>query len=246
MPDYSQQLVDGYAEWKGWSNTGQPRSNPELFTKEIVRTGVRPRASILEIGIGSGSFLDWAESQGYDVVGIDINEELVAAATQRGHKAFHAEAQDFLEGKVGQYDLIVMFDVLEHLSITGIFSCFILFAKALRRGGKLLARFPNGASPFGRMYQYGDATHQTVLTPAKINQIALTAGMNLVSVHNAARESRSLHGGPLQRSRIVRLIVYAIRDVIQLAIGFIYFGKNIPMDPNVTVIVGKAVDEPST
>ena len=209
----------------------EDRSN-EVFAIELQRAGLSPPARILEIGFGRGHFLDWARKNGYEVSGVEIIEEFVRNARDRGHDVFTGIAQDVIDPG-NQYDLIAAFDVFEHLSISELVDLLRFAKRILSKDGVILARFPNGSSPFGAHYQNGDATHNTALSGTRIGQIALVAGMRLVFAGNSAR---SLRAG--RRHWALKRVAYIARDTIEWAIGQVYFGERIPLDPNLTVIIG--------
>ena len=203
----------------------KPTDSPQLFFRRA-----------LEIGFGQGLFLDWGAANGYKMVGIEIIPEMTEMAKLRGHEIYLGNIQEYIVRFKNYFDLIVLFDVLEHMNLDEIINLFNSLTFILKGEGRILARFPNGASPFGRVYQYGDATHRTVLTGPKIGQIAALSGLELISVHNAARFVRP------ERAKILRLclpIVSFLRYIIQLSIGFIYFGKNMPLDPNMSIVIKK-------
>lgn len=104
----------------------------------------------------------------------------------------------------------------------------------LTPSGRVLARFPNEASPFGAFYQSGDVTHMTLLSSGSISQVAVAAGMRVVSIGNAAR---SMQG---RRNRLVRRAAYLARDMIEWTLGQIYFGQRVAFDPMLTVVLAPA------
>jgi 2-polyprenyl-3-methyl-5-hydroxy-6-metoxy-1,4-benzoquinol methylase len=75
------------------------------------------KSSILDFGCADGIFLDWLRSLGVNqdqLRGIDISEEMVELARQKGHRAVSVEAQVEFSGE--KFDLVTLWDVLEHLS----------------------------------------------------------------------------------------------------------------------------------
>jgi 2-polyprenyl-3-methyl-5-hydroxy-6-metoxy-1,4-benzoquinol methylase len=143
--------------------------------------------------------------------------------------------REVLDPAVDRFDLIVAFDVLEHLTVEEIVDLLRFAASLLNPGGRLLARFPNGASPFGAFYQTGDVTHVTVLSAGRIRQIGLSAGLSLVAAFNSARPVAS-HA----RRVLAQKARYVVRDLLETFIGRLYFGSVVPLDPNITVVLGKA------
>jgi 2-polyprenyl-3-methyl-5-hydroxy-6-metoxy-1,4-benzoquinol methylase len=231
--DWRSQFYDDYLAFKAWGD-GRPAVLEEVFSIEVGRAGKPPPAAALEIGFGSGHFLDWAAAKGYRTTGVEIIPALVKSAAQRGHRALCGVPRDVLNPEVDRFDLIVAFDVFEHLTVEEIADFLRLAASLLNPGGRLLARFPNGTSPFGAFYQAGDITHMTVLSASRIRQIGLSAGLSLVAAFNAARPVA--HTG---RSVLAQRARYFVRDLIETFIGRLYFGSVVPLDPNITVVLGK-------
>lgn len=231
-----------YVGWKLWSPDIVQDHQYSVYEEEMLRAGLAPAARILEVGFGEGSFLDWAQKHGFTVFGLELDPQLVAAARARGHTVQEGEVRDAFGSYATKFDAVVLFDVLEHITIDGILALFDQLQLLLAPGGKIIARFPNGASPFGRAYQYGDATHVSVLTCSSISQIALAAGLRLVGQYNAARGTTSRSGG-FRNSRLLRGAAFLLRDLIQAVLSRVYFGKDLPMDPNVTVILQKCTND---
>jgi 2-polyprenyl-3-methyl-5-hydroxy-6-metoxy-1,4-benzoquinol methylase len=231
-------FYDDYVAFKSWDEKRTPMLD-EIFAIEAGRAGITPPAAALEIGFGPGHFLDWAAAQGYRTTGVEIIASLVDSAVRRGHRALLGLPREVLDPAVDRFDLVVAFDVLEHMTVDEILDFLRFAASLLNPGGRFLARFPNGASPFGAYYQTGDVTHVTVLSAGRIRQIGLSAGLSLVAAFNSARPVASTARGKLaQKAR------YLARDLLETFIGRLYFGNVVPLDPNITVVLGKAQETP--
>lgn len=71
--------------------------------------------AILEVGCGSGLFLQVLAKAGYAVEGIDISEPAVAYARNRlGLRVFHGALED-LALTENRYDAVVLYAILEHV-----------------------------------------------------------------------------------------------------------------------------------
>jgi 2-polyprenyl-3-methyl-5-hydroxy-6-metoxy-1,4-benzoquinol methylase len=232
--DWRLQFYDDYLAFKSWDDE-RTAVLDEIFAIEAGRAGITPPAAALEIGFGPGHFLDWAAAKGYRTTGVEIIASLVESAARRGHRALLGLPREVLDPAVDRFDLIVAFDVLEHLTVEEIVDLLRFAASLLNPGGRLLARFPNGASPFGAFYQTGDVTHVTVLSAGRIRQIGLSAGLSLVAAFNSARPVAS-HA----RRVLAQKARYVVRDLLETFIGRLYFGSVVPLDPNITVVLGKA------
>lgn len=73
-------------------------------------------ASLLDIGCGSGSFLDLAKQQGLATSGMELNNAAAEQAAAKGHTIFQSLlTEDFLRNHHQKYDFITLFQVVEHV-----------------------------------------------------------------------------------------------------------------------------------
>ncbi|HEX5961126.1 MAG TPA: class I SAM-dependent methyltransferase [Rhodanobacteraceae bacterium] len=224
----------GYTEWKRWQGSfATSRGEARNFAAEfrgIPLAGKR----VLEIGFGEGHFMAWARAGGATVEGIEINPEMLAAASAQGYVARNARL-DELASAGAAYDVIVAFDVLEHWNQDELVANFRAIATLLRPDGHFLARFPNGHSPFGRVYQYGDFSHRSVLSCFKIDYLAMLSGLEVTRMADAVRlPSRP---DPL---RALRYYWRAWRRRrIERMIAHLYGTARLPLAPNLVVVLRK-------
>ncbi len=234
-------LRQGYEAWRGElaaEISERARAHlGALFAGELGRAGVEPGARIFEACVGAGLFHDWAAQRGHRVEGCELVDAYVERARARGHRVEHGTAIDVLAARDAHYDLIVLLDVLEHHDEREIVELMSIAAARLRPGGRLLARFPNGSSPFARAAQHGDATHCSTLTPSSVVQLGALAGLLPVWSGNAARD-RTIRGP----ASLLKLLAFALRDAVELTLGFAYFGRRLPLDPNATVVLERPRD----
>jgi SAM-dependent methyltransferase len=227
-------FYQSYAAFKSWP-IGDDQSSDETYEVELRRSGINPPARILEIGFGTGHFLDWARRRGYSITGVEVIGELVDRARAAGHVVFYGTPQSVIDATSQQFDLIVAFDVFEHFTVAELIDLLMFARKILSPTGRILARFPNGGSPFGAYLQNSDITHVTPLSGERIRQVATAVEMRVFSVANAARPMAG------RRNRILKRGAYLVRDIVEWTIGHLYLGYRVPLDPNLTVVLG--VDE---
>lgn len=227
------ELYDTYVEFKGW--TGEEATvDIDSYLAEVSRAGVSAPARVLEIGFGEGHFMDWARSAGYSVTGVELIDELVGQCGKRGHTVFSGTPQEAIDPAAQSFDLIVAFHVFEHQTLEELADLLRFCEKILSPGGKILAQFPNGGSPFSRLYQNGDITHVIALTENSLKQIAGMVGLVCDGAFNGARSMRSG-----QRHWLFKKAAYTFRDVIETVVGNAYYGRRVPMDPNLSVILSR-------
>ena len=234
IKNLQEQLNKNYQKRKLWYGHNKFQEQSEIFDIETARARIKKGDRLLEIGFGEGLFLDWAKYAGFDIVGVEINRDFYTLAKERGHKVYLGNAKEVLCDSDKNFDGIFLFDVLEHLALEEISDLFNFFQTILAEKGKIVVRVPNGGSPFGRFLQHSDATHVTVLTGSKIQDIAQLSELEVKGIYNGARTKRS----GIHKNWILKWIAYGLRDIIQLAIGYLYYGENIPLDPNLTIVIG--------
>jgi SAM-dependent methyltransferase len=223
-------VYKSYRRWKQWDQAAQSPHEASLFAVELRRAGVTPPGAVLEIGFGDGRFLRYAQSRGYRCSGVEISDEAVATLKEAGIDARVGTLAAFAESS---FDLVAAFDVFEHMTPTELLETLRQAHRVLRPGGRLLARFPNAASPFGAVNQFGDITHLTALSAQSFGQLGEVAGFRLLLAANAAWTWR---GNGLAKS-ILKPVSIVLRRVVELVLGVAYYGKLMPLDPETTVVL---------
>lgn len=220
-------LYAEYVDFKGWAPTGSTAKAYEHAALMRFAGVALKGARFLELGFGPGHLLDWAKDQGAETFGEELVPELVEQALDRGHHVSEPGHSDFASGS---FDIIAAIDVLEHLQLDQLREILARVGTALRPGGVFIARFPNGQSPLSVPYQNGDLTHLRWLSPENLRQLAPQAGLKVVGVHNFRPRPPGIKGLKFN-------MAYAARDLVELALGYLYFGYRFPMDPNVVVVM---------
>lgn len=224
-----------YLEWKNWGeeNFAQLSLQDRLyFEKEVFsRCQLPQNASLLEIGYGKGSLLGLAKEKGLTPYGTEINPELIRIAQNKGFKV--SSSVDQLPKN--HFDVAVAFDLIEHIPQNEIEKLLASIRDALKPGGTLVLRFPNGDSPFGRIFQHGDVTHLTTLGRYKIEYFAKLVGLKLEFIGNPARVYPD--SGVLKSLK--RFVGYALKAFIEKTLGKLYFGVRIPLDPHMIAVLKK-------
>jgi len=131
--DYHRNRIGDPLLWKPYMQ--------KVFTKSasLLDKLCPQKGRLLDIGCGYGFFMEEATKRGWDASGIDLSEECVAFAKERGQVAELALPEDIKEKNT--YDAITMFYVLEHLPDP--LATLRTVKKLLKPGGVLLLRVPH-------------------------------------------------------------------------------------------------------
>lgn len=211
--------ADVYADydgWKGWSFADFPRlteHDRRYFRGELGGIALAG-AEVLEIGFGEGAFLAFAREAGARIAGTELLAEAVAAARAAGVELLDTDLARNLPAQAGRFDLIVAFDVIEHLTFEELDAALAAIAALLKPGGRFLARFPNGESPLGRVNQHGDISHRITLSRSALRQILRR---HPLEIERAANQFLTPHGSnPVERAmiRFRHKLQYAVERIV--------------------------------
>lgn len=102
-----------------------------------------PPGKLLDIGCGDGKFLEAAQKKGFKVWGLDLDSKAIEVAAQRGlSDVFSCSLDQFIESSPPLFDVITIFEVLEHQADP---ASFIKKIKLLlNEGGMIFGSVPNG------------------------------------------------------------------------------------------------------
>jgi 2-polyprenyl-3-methyl-5-hydroxy-6-metoxy-1,4-benzoquinol methylase len=174
------------------------------YIQGVIRQHIPPNRNIriLDLGCGHGAFLCFLQLAGYqDIHGVDVSAEQVALAHKLGINAI--ERQDIslylttVEDET--VDIVLLMDVLEHLTRQELFDMMDEVFRVLRSEGKCIAHVPNASGLYGMQIRYGDLTHELAFTPKSARQLLSIIGFQNVQcfedkpvVHGLASAIRRL------------------------------------------------------
>lgn len=145
-------------------------------------------ARILDVGCGRGGLVYWLQQRGYqNASGIDLSAEQVHTARGLGiPNVQQADVAEYLAGRRGHYDALILRDVLEHFTREEIVEVLEICRSAIRPGGSVIVQVPNAESPFFGRIRYGDFTHETAFSLSSINQLFNVIGFDDTRVYSTA------------------------------------------------------------
>lgn len=99
---------------------------------------------LLDVGCGSGFFLSHAHKKGYDISGIDFDEDDIRIARERyGIKSVYLKSVEdiYKDPSIEKFDVVTLFEVLEHLDDPARFMRQV--RHILKKGGYIALSVPN-------------------------------------------------------------------------------------------------------
>lgn len=150
----------------------------------------RPK-TLLELGCGTGQFLEKAQSGLEHVLGLDINETALESARKRGLNVRNSKIDEIQQ----KFDMTVMFQVLEHLDNPDHVLKQVI--DRLVPGGILIIAVPN---PDGYLKEINAAVldmpphHSTGWSRNTFDWVARTLGMEVVDYEMESIRYDHFHG----------------------------------------------------
>lgn len=234
-------MTNQYVGWKDWNPAEFGRFTPEdalYFAKELHASGITSVHGLRvgELGYGNGGFAGWVRHGGGHWLGRDVIPEMQERATQTGFEVVAAGAEFSKSFGPASLDLIVAFDVIEHMDLEAIRSFLGEAKEALKPGGMLLVRTPNGDSPFSGAIYRGDLTHRTLLGASAARQLAMERGLTVCHIRCPALPMWGL--GPVRALR--RMVVRFMQNVVFSFVGYVLMGHgSAVLSPNMIVVLRK-------
>ncbi|MEK6885359.1 MAG: class I SAM-dependent methyltransferase [Nanoarchaeota archaeon] len=151
----------------------------KMFNKDKVKLihSIKPSGKLLEIGCGRGKLLNELKKD-YSVFGTDISKAAIIESSKlidkKNLRVSNIEKEPIKE----KYDIILAFDVLEHLKNPD--KTIKNIKKSLKKDGVFIFSVPNNYGLFGKMmtafFNYTDKTHVSTFKRKKWIEIMKNAG----------------------------------------------------------------------
>lgn len=199
--------------------------------------------SALDIGCGDGvSILAMKEYGIKNPKGIDTNIEQINAATQITPNVFFVESTEvFLKNEKEKYDLITLFDVIEHIPQEKQLELLTLIHAALKPHGRILIAAPNANASFASRYRYIDWTHHCSFTEHSIKYILTESNFSNIKVSEAERKLKLIKNlfKPYIFNLILAKMFRSMRRLEAIAEFGPEEGKAMPLSLNLLAVATK-------
>lgn len=179
-PDYSERQKEDL-EW--WNLVYSERYN--RFENSLQSKGKK----ILDIGCGPGFFLKLGKELGWDTLGIEPSQTMANHAKSLGLKIINSDINEKITSDIGQFDVIHMQGVMEHLADPKI--AVELCFKLLKPGGVFCTIVANDYNPLQDILKKNLAypswwfvppEHINYFSISSIRDIATSSGFEEVNI----------------------------------------------------------------
>ena len=139
---------------------------------------------ILDMGCGFGGWLKFLKENGYEnITGVEVGAEQNQFLKDKGFNVIKSDMVEFLKVTNNKYDVVTMFDVLEHFKKDEIVELIPLLKNIIEDDGGLIIRVPNGEAIFKGSIMYGDFTHETFFTSRSLKQVFNIFGFSDITTY---------------------------------------------------------------
>jgi SAM-dependent methyltransferase len=145
-----------------------------MALEEATRNG-QPTGRVLDAGAGVGGFLDSLSPVGTQLHYLDASATHVQACRMRGHEGGVQADSQRLPFAAEAFDLVCLFDVLEHLDDDG--AAMLEVQRVLRPGGRVLIHVPAHPILFAQNDQVSG--HRRRYTRRRLRRVVEEAGLDV-------------------------------------------------------------------
>ncbi|MCQ4152869.1 MAG: class I SAM-dependent methyltransferase [Archaeoglobi archaeon] len=192
---------------------------------------------ILDVGAGFGFCVYALNKMGYDALGIDINPQMVDVAKKLGIKVELIEDTiSWLFNNPEKFDVIIAFDVLEHVPVIDEYEFCRAIYHSLKKPGVLIAQVPNANASFACRFRYNDFTHCNSFTEHSIYFLLKNAGFEEIEVEEIKPELR-LRPRPFLAFILLKFFRFLRR--LEAVAEFGSYGFKMPLSLNIRVVAWK-------
>lgn len=189
-PEWKQRIYDSYVS-NGFGNSHNIKkyeTQRKYFRKNYLRYMPKNKTcKILELGCGMGEFFYFCKKEGYNnYTGIDASSENIAYIKKYIGEESNVSVNDifeFLKYTEAEYDVIILNDVIEHLTKEEIFKLLDSVYASLKKNGVFMVKTPNMANPFvAAAGRYIAFDHEIGFTEYSLKQILFTTGYRDIEI----------------------------------------------------------------
>ena len=148
---------------------------------------VSTESKILDIGCGFGFALLALKEMGFNnIEGLEVSQEQADVCIKHGLKvAVDNDSIEWLLKRENEFDVVILFDVLEHVPVDKQIDFVRAIYFALKSGGKILVQVPNANSILSSRWRYIDYTHFSSFSENSLYFVLKNAGFENINIENS-------------------------------------------------------------
>jgi ubiquinone/menaquinone biosynthesis C-methylase UbiE len=151
-------------------------------------------AKVLDVGCGDGSLVRMMAREGAEVTGLEISESQLAqarAAPPAGGESYRVGRAESLPFEHGTFDIVVFFNSLHHVPMSGQEMALEEAARVLKHGGQLFVMEPLAEGPlFDLMRPVDDETEVRASAYAALRRAAESPAFEELNEYSFATDHR--------------------------------------------------------
>lgn len=149
---------------------------------KLINSLAGEHKNLLDVGCGTGDFLQIAQEHKWNVYGIEPNEQARDIANQKTNNSV-GDVKALMNFENGNFDIITLWHVLEHLP--NLEEQISLYSKLLKPNGKLIIAVPNHKSYDATYYKefwaaYDVPRHLWHFSRTSISKLAAPFGLGVI------------------------------------------------------------------
>lgn len=154
------------------------------YIKVLDKAKLNKRLPIVDLGCGRGEFLELLAKDNYRPVGVDLNEDMVKRAKEKGFEAENVDAIGYLVNQPSNsLSGVTGFHLAEHIPFDHLLMLIAEAYRCLVKGGVLLLETPNPENlSVGAFTFHYDPSHLKPLPPAIIQFAAKFKGFERTDI----------------------------------------------------------------
>lgn len=151
---------------------------------KLINSYASENKNLLDVGCGTGDFLQTAKQNNWNISGIEPNEQARKIANKKTDNSIF-DSEHILNFKENSFDVITLWHVLEHLP--NLETHIALFKKLLKPNGTLIIAVPNYKSYDAKHYEifwaaYDVPRHLWHFDKASISKLVAKQSMKVIKV----------------------------------------------------------------
>ncbi len=150
----------------------------EVFSNTWMAKIVKPGDAVMDIGCGAGYSVKVLQELGYEILGVDLNQQLIEKAKSAGLNVVQEDALEAVRHRGSNFDVFCMSDFVEHVPLNIVVELVAEIAK--NPGKRLFLCTPNLDSVMGFKFWFHMPTHVNAMHPFVIRQMLTKSGLRII------------------------------------------------------------------